>query len=316
MDQTNIAEYDKYEYDYSTYWDKREYEHNAEVRVLKKIMKNLTGSLFLDVGGSYGRHLPQYHQKFHSCILLDYSLNALKQARESMKKAGIKNVHLILANAYHLPLKTGTFDGAMMIRVMHHLEEPDTAVAEISRVLRPDSHLILEYANKLHLKSIVKALLRLDFKYIVSTEPRKVPTGHFEGAREDDPGIMYNFHPNYILSILVSQGNRVIRTFSLSYFRIPLLKRVIPERILSFFEGIMQSLFSWTKLTPSIIVHAKSNSEKLSQEKSQDLDHILACPKCNEDVEISAGTTKCIKCTFETRKVEGILDLRYPAVER
>ena len=85
----DITLYDKYDYDYSKYWHGREYEHNAEVQVLDRIMKKVSGSWFVDIGGSYGRHIPQYHQKFHHCILLDYSIKSLKQARKWLKETRI-----------------------------------------------------------------------------------------------------------------------------------------------------------------------------------------------------------------------------------
>ena len=52
---SKVADYDTYDYDYSTYWSKRKYEHEAESLVLKKLLKNEKGGWFLDVGGSFGR---------------------------------------------------------------------------------------------------------------------------------------------------------------------------------------------------------------------------------------------------------------------
>ena len=37
---SKVADYDTYDYDYSTYWSKRKYEHEAESLVLKKLLKN------------------------------------------------------------------------------------------------------------------------------------------------------------------------------------------------------------------------------------------------------------------------------------
>ena len=113
--QPDITLYDKYDYDYSQYWKNRTYEHEAEVMILNKILKRKTGAWFIDIGASFGRHVPQYHQKFHQCILLDYSMKSLAQARENMKKNGITNIHLIAANAYNIPLKSNSINATMVM---------------------------------------------------------------------------------------------------------------------------------------------------------------------------------------------------------
>ncbi len=46
---SKVADYDTYDYDYSTYWSKRKYEHEAESLVLKKHLKNQKVNMFLDV---------------------------------------------------------------------------------------------------------------------------------------------------------------------------------------------------------------------------------------------------------------------------
>ena len=64
------------------------------------------------------------------------------------------------ADIYRLPFVDGLFDGATMIRTLHHMAEPQQALAQVRRVLEPGATFILEYANKRNLKSMLRYLLR------------------------------------------------------------------------------------------------------------------------------------------------------------
>jgi len=48
-----------------------------------------------------------------------------------------------VADGQRLPLRDGSIDLVWCIHVLHHLEDPVTALAEVRRVLRPGGHLIL-----------------------------------------------------------------------------------------------------------------------------------------------------------------------------
>ena len=62
---SKVADYDTYDYDYSTYWSKRKYEHEAESLVLKTF-KRPKGKWFLDVGGSFGRLTNSYYKNIQN----------------------------------------------------------------------------------------------------------------------------------------------------------------------------------------------------------------------------------------------------------
>lgn len=49
----------------------------------------------------------------------------------------------IVATAYSIPVADGTFDCALMTEVLEHLEEPEAALRECLRILRPDATLIV-----------------------------------------------------------------------------------------------------------------------------------------------------------------------------
>ncbi len=315
----DITLYDKYNYDYSSYWKKRSYEHSAEVFVLHKFLSGLKGAWFIDIGGSYGRHIPQYHQSFKNSVLLDYSLNALKQAQKSLREAGISNVFLVAANAYHLPFKNSVFDGQMMVRVIHHLEKPEEVFREISRISSPQSSFILEYANKHHVKSLIKALVTANFSYITSPEPVSISTLNPEGSKKEDPGIIRNYSYSYIKAFLKENGFNIIKVRGVSFLRIPLLKRLVSDSILVFLEKVLQTLFGWSRITPSVFLLSKQLKSKSELQKEIDetnsIHTILQCPICCAELALESKTCSCTSCKAVFPVVDGIYDLRYPRPE-
>ena len=80
-----VTNYDKYNYDYSTYWKGREYENLAEEVTLKRMFKTMRGVFFLDVGGSFGRNHYLYKNQYSTPIIADYSFNTLKANYKKIK---------------------------------------------------------------------------------------------------------------------------------------------------------------------------------------------------------------------------------------
>ena len=64
MIMTDVSDYDKFDYDYSQYWNSRMYEDMAEKHLLHKLFSNKKGEVFLDIGGSYGRLTSTYYDKY------------------------------------------------------------------------------------------------------------------------------------------------------------------------------------------------------------------------------------------------------------
>ena len=58
-------------------------------------------------------------------------------AAENARMRGLVNVEFRVANAYDLPFRAGSFDAVFSHALIEHLREPERAVAEFHRVLRP-----------------------------------------------------------------------------------------------------------------------------------------------------------------------------------
>ena len=316
----DVTLYDKYNYNYSTYWTTRTYEHDAEVHALTKLLHQRKGNWFIDIGGSYGRHIPLYHRNFTNGVLLDYSLNSLRQAQKTLKQNSITNIFPIAANAYHLPFKQNVFDAGMMIRVIHHLKEPHLVFDEIHRTFTDEALFILEFPNKFHLKSVLKALLRADGTYLTSENPINVNLEHPEGTNVSDPGIMLNYAPRHIKKLLRGSHFNVDNSTAVSFLRIPFLKKTLGTSAMKTIEHILQGIFGWTTITPSIIFGTTVNKTRAGQKGGTDpkanlLDTILACPSCKSDLSSNGKQYTCAACSLRFPVTSGIPDLRYPQDE-
>lgn len=316
MENPDISIYDKYDYDYTSYWKDRTYEHEAEKFVLDRILSGTTGDWCIDIGGSFGRHVPQYYEKFHNCVIADYSIKALVQAQQELKARGIDNVHLIAANAYNLPFSENIFDTALMIRVMHHLEQPSDVIREITRILKPEALFILEFANKIHLKSLLKSLFTLKWTYPFSWEPINVSSQYSEGTVKQEAGIMKNYHPLHVKNLIVSQETTFRRFYALSFLRVPFLKQAIPHPFLVKFEYILQRIFGRIPLTPSVIAEIRNvkHIDDRTFACPPLFEDILVCPKCKKPLTKHRGIYTCTICSLTFKRTSGILDLRYPLV--
>lgn len=307
----DISDYDKFSYDYSKYWENRSYENSAEKHILNNIFYNKQGKWFLDIGGSYGRLASTYYDKYQNPVILDYSLKTLQKNREILKSK-YPNIELIAANAYKMPFKDSSFDAALMVRVLHHIENPKSYFSELKRILTNDSTYVQEYANKIHIKAVTKALFKLDIS-IFSKDPYLQPkASNQEGSKGDQESIFYNYHPQYISQILKSLNFKIKKKYGCSFLRSPFIKKLVNENIMMFFEIIMQNTLSWSNISPSIILETRVNkTEGKTEEKLESLKDILSCPSCKTLLKFEdENTALCNKCSRSFFRKEQVWDLR------
>ena len=243
------AYYDDPKYDYQKYWETREYENRSEQIILKKILKLIDKKdSLIDIGCGFGRLTSTYTPLFKRCLLVEPSEKLLNQAKEFYQKYP----HLTFKKAFveHLPTENESFDVALLVRIIHHLTNLPEVMAEIKRVLKPGGYLILEYANKMHFKNYLEAILKFNFKFFTDHQPESL-------IKKSHVAPFFNYHPNQIKTILFANGFKVIRRFSASNFRFPLLKKMVPLKVLLFLERIISPLASRYRFGPSIFVLSK-----------------------------------------------------------
>jgi SAM-dependent methyltransferase len=113
--------------------------------MLTGILKHLTGpAVIIDVGCGDGSALAAAagHNPAHRFAGIDWSRDALRRARDR----GLTVVRASVA-APGLPVADGAADVVIMSELIEHLVDPDGAIAEIRRVLRPGGSLLLSTPN-------------------------------------------------------------------------------------------------------------------------------------------------------------------------
>ena len=254
MPKKSIAFYDDSAYNYQKYWFERQYENESEKICLKRLFKLIPQKQTLaDIGGGFGRLVPEYANEFSQCLLVDPSERLLKEAQQLCRK--YKNLKIKKGFVENLPIENQQFDVALLIRTFHHLEDPQKAIKEIYRILKPNGFLILEFPNKIHFKNCLKAIFRLDFSCF-NQEPEDISS---------EAGVVpfLNYHPKYIKNLLKESKFKIIKIFSVSNFRNPLFKKLIPLRLLLWKESAFSLLTSYFSplcyFGPSIFILARKS---------------------------------------------------------
>lgn len=311
---SELADYDRYDYHYEKYWEKRKYEHEAELLTLRKLFKNVQGKRIIDIGGSYGRLTLSYVESFEEVVILDYSLKTLQRNQEKIRNTTSKAL-LVAANAYKPPFKEGSFDGEIMVRVLHHITDQKDLFNTLYRLLSPNGVSIVEVPNKIHIKNRLKALSKKN-KSVFSMQPEQQES---QGANEGSSGEyvpFLNYHPRFIEEILHETKFQIDQKKGCSYFRSTPIARSFPLSVTLALEGISQTLFSSFDITPSIFYkNSKSSDQKLDNPNSnlyKPIHEIFSCPECNKDLPSIKGKDEvlCTFCNSIYKFSDGVWDFR------
>jgi ubiquinone/menaquinone biosynthesis C-methylase UbiE len=271
----------------------REYEDLAERIALRRLLPP-QGQRLIDIGAGFGR-LSEFYQGFDQVVLLDYSRSLLQEAQERLGR-GSKYIY-VAGSFYAMPFVPGSFDAAMMVRVMHHVEDVPGLLAELGRTLSGGGTYVLEHASKRHLKAILRYLIRRQGWSPFTPEPYEFVAMNFD------------FHPDWVRQQLDEAGFHVKRTLTVSHFRLPLLKRLFPASFLATLDGLCQPTGAWWQLTPSIFL--QSGLDKPAGEVPAHL--AFQCPACSgQTLETSPSALICRSCGRQWPIVDGIYDFKEP----
>ncbi len=97
----------------------------------------------LDIGTGTGRLLELLAPRISAGMGVDASRTMLALARARLARADLSHCAVRLADMYRLPLADASFDLVVLQMVLHHAEDPASALAEAARVLRPGGRLVV-----------------------------------------------------------------------------------------------------------------------------------------------------------------------------
>ena len=140
---------------YDNYWRSEGWETRPALKLVELFERHISDrDECLDVGcGDGGTSGVWCQRRAASYVGVDVSEAAVAVARDRGLAAQP------IEDASTLPFADGSFDVAVCVEVLEHLLEPQLAVAETGRVLRPGGRLIATVPNVVHWRNRVDALV-------------------------------------------------------------------------------------------------------------------------------------------------------------
>lgn len=248
--QKKVADQYDRGYDYTTYFDKREYEHEAEQVAIRRLLEGRRFERAADIGGGYGRLCVLLREYSDHVTLAEPSQSQLDAAAKLLANTDIEQVR---TQADDLAFDDASLDLITMVRVMHHLPDPSKEFAEIARVLKPGGTAIIEVANYGHFKN------RRQFKKqgkALPTEPVSIRTVQ---ADEPDAIPFVNHNIATVVGQLANAGFSVQNKLSVSNLRSERLKQMLPTGAMVAVEKRLQKRLAKNDFGPSIFLELRKN---------------------------------------------------------
>ncbi len=265
----------------------REYEDAVE-RVALQGLLPAGGERLVDIGAGFGR-LADLYGGFREVVLVDYSRSQLEYAREHL---GDERFTFVAADLYRLPLADGAVDAVVMVRVLHHLLDVPAALDQLARILVPGGTLVLEHANKRHIKNIVRYLLGRG-------------GNPFEREPVEFADLHLDFHPRWVEERLSEAEFHVEHRRAVSLFRSGWLKQHMPWRCLVGAEAPFQRMLSPLAPGPSMFLQARRLGER--DASPVDRTHLFRCPDCGaQPLDLVGEGATCRLCGGFWPQVNGV----------
>jgi SAM-dependent methyltransferase len=302
LNQTEIPVIDYEGSDYrQAFWEDqgREYEDRVERAALRQLLP-ASGTRIAEIGAGFGR-LADLYTGYDQIILFDYSRTMLADA---VSRWGDDPRFVFVAgNIYTLPFASGILDTVFMMRVMHHLADVPTALAQIERSLHRQSLAVLEYANKRNLKAIGRWLLHRQNWSPFALEPVEFVKLNFD------------FHPRWMAARFAEAHLQSERRFAVSHFRVPFLKQRLAADRLVAFEQRFFPLAGTFPLAPSVFTALRSDRNREARLVDPDsglVARLFRCPECGSEAleQIADDLIACPTCHRRYQRRNQIWDFK------
>lgn len=289
------------DYEGSTYrvdfWEGkgRDYEDAVERVALRRLLPP-TGKRYVDFGGGFGR-LVNEADRYDQVVLVDYSRTMLQDAQEYLKDRAARMTY-VAADLYRLPFVENAFDVAISCRVIHHIADAPAALKQIRGTLTPGGTFILEFANKLNLKSMVRYALR------------RQKWSPYDRTPLEFVKLNFDFHPAYMRDALRGAGFEARRRLAVSWLRLGVFKRLLPLGLMTGMDRLLQPSGGLLPFSPSIFTENKVPGQLRPVVPNEAL---FKCPLCGATPLRREGNT--MHCTANGHRWaihNGIYDFKEP----
>ncbi len=120
---------------------------------LRSLLNLPTPGRLLDAGGGTGRASVGLGPFVGDLVISDLSDGMLRQAQ----RRGLQ--HAVRGRAERLPFPDASFDRALVVDALHHVQDQHAAVHELVRILRPGGRLVIEEPDVRHARVKLIALV-------------------------------------------------------------------------------------------------------------------------------------------------------------
>jgi SAM-dependent methyltransferase len=284
--------------DYRTrFWEGqgRNYEDQVERIALRRLMPS-TGTTLIEIGAGFGRLANEY-VGYDKVVLFDYSRSLLRESQDHL--GDDPRFIYVAGNWYNMPFVAGLFETMVQIRTLHHAADAPALFRELARIARADGQYILEFANKLNMKAILRYWAR------------RQNWSPFEYEPVEFVDLNFDFHPRWIRQELAAAGFGTGRALTVSHYRIALLKRLVPTGLLVALDSLAQWTGNWWQLSPSVFVHNAHPRGGATAVPNT----FFACPTCKTTLGgVANGRLICPNpaCGQQWRVEKGLYDFKEP----
>ncbi len=121
----------------SGYYDQSVRNRLLESKLLKKDMK------VIDLGAGDGYLSRAIAGHVRKVVAVDISAEMLKELRQKAGEEGKENIEVLECDGRDIPLPDSSVDLICSNMYLHHIEDPETAVREMKRLLKPNGKVFL-----------------------------------------------------------------------------------------------------------------------------------------------------------------------------
>jgi ubiquinone/menaquinone biosynthesis C-methylase UbiE len=276
------------------FWENqnRQYEDLVERIALKRLLPP-SGKRLIEIGAGFGR-LVDLYDGYDQIILTDYARTQLEEAQRYLGHDD--RFVFAVADVYHMPFVDHLFDALVMVRVMHHLTDVPAALSELYRIIGPQGTAVIEHASKRHIKSVLRWLLKRQAWNPFAPEPHEFVE------------LNIDFHPTWMQQRFSEAGFSVEDIRAVSYYRVPLLKRLLPSNWLATLDGWTQPTGRWFQYSPSLFLKAIPGKGTVEVGTG-----FFKCPVCHHpQLEPEQTYLLCLNCQRRWEIRDGIYDFKTP----